>query len=279
MRIQFVFLTLLLALGCAGQQQGNVVPAPQVAPVIGVTNTGPMPVYILAGQSNAAGAGPVCDLTAAQATPATDGYLYDGGACAPDVLGRWLPITTGLGCDHTYIGPELGFAKSMPGPVYVVKCAVPSTSMDAFWRSPSAGGAFPGYVALLDTIKAGLAAAQIPGGCHLAGLLWLQGESDAIAGGEAADSYRERLTAFIGDFRHDVGEPALPVLLAKIHLYPGEGRGPDVQAAETAVAATVPGVSIFSTDDLVLGQGPDEGGQGEYEIGRRFAAAVQSIAP
>jgi hypothetical protein len=149
--------------------------------------------------------------------------------------------------------------------------------MDTFWRSPSAGGAFPGYVALLKTIKAGLSDAQISGGFHLAGLLWLQGESDAIAGGAAAAQYHQRLAAFIEDLRHDVGVPALPVVIAQIHRYVGEGCGQQVQDAETAVATEVPHVVIFSTDDLTLGQGPDEGGQAEYEIGCRFAAAMQSL--
>jgi hypothetical protein len=280
MRILAVGLLLFIALtlGCSGQSGGTVFPPAEPAPSIGATDTGPTPVYVLAGQSNAAGNGPVAQLDASQATPAVDSYLYDDGSCAPDLAGHWVPITTGDGCTAQAIGPELAFAKSMPGPVYIIKYAVPSTSMDTFWRSPSAGGAFPGYVALLDAVRSALAAARIPGGAHLAALLWFQGESDAIDSAEAADTYQARLAAFIADFRTDTGAAQLPVVLAQVHLCSQEPWGAVVQSAQAAVAGSVPGVSMFPTEDLVLNPGePDEDGESEYAVGQRFAAAVQAI--
>jgi hypothetical protein len=168
----------------------------------------------------------------------------------------------------------------MPGPVRVIKYAVGGTSMDTFWRSPGAGGAFPGYVGLLQAVQTGLASAQTPAGAHIAGLLWLQGEGDTC-NAEAAANYATRLAAFVTDFRAAVGEPALPVVVAQIHALPAWPYAGAVQSAEAGLPGVLPNVGTFATQDLPTfsGTNPHFDGPAQYTIGQRFGAAIQALVP
>jgi hypothetical protein len=244
-----------------------------------------MPVYVLAGQSNAAGGGEISQLTAEQQAVPEGAMIYCAGprnyySEDPSLLGRWSPLIAGDGNNLTYCGPELGFAQSIPSPAHLIKYTVCGTSMDTFWRSPSAGGAFPGYVGLLEAVRDGLACADIPGGQHIAGLLWLQGESDA-PDGEAAANYADRMAAFISDFRAAVNEPTMPVVVAQIHTLPVWTYGVTVQGSQASMATIMPNVGTFSTMDIPVpsATNPHFEGPEQIEVGQRFAATMLALTP
>ena len=270
-----------MILACSGSPK--TFPPAEPAPIIGATNSGPTPIYVIAGQSNASGNGFLSQMTAEEQVTPSDARIYCAGPIGASedatLLGRWTPLIAGDGVDLTFAGPELGFAQNMTGPVFVIKFTACGTSMDTFWRSPSAGGAFPGYVGLLNSIKAGLACANIPGGAHIAGLLWLQGESDA-PDQEAAANYGDRLAAFINDFRHAMSEPELPVVVAQIHSLPTYAFGAEVQAAQASMATTLPNVATFTTMDIPVpsNTNPHFGGPEQIEIGQRFATSIRDLA-
>lgn len=269
---------MALALGCAENSRINF-PSRLETPQIGTTDTGPAKVYVLAGQSNAGGCGWVADLSQAQAEAPADAHIYLYGCGQPQWVGIWTPLIPGDGGDSAEIGPELGFAQSMPAPFYMIKFAVGGTSMNTFWCPPDAGGPFAGYVNLLEAVRAGLASASIPGGAHIAGLIWLQGESDA-PDFESATNYAARLKCFITDFRGAIGEPNLPVVVAQIHDA-GWPYTSIVQAAQANIVNVLPNVATFQTEDIPIPAptNPHFGGPEQIIIGQRFAAAMQLLTP
>jgi hypothetical protein len=131
---------------------------------------------------------------------------------------------------------------------------------------------------LLDAVQSGLATANIPGGCHIAGLLWLQGEGDA-GSDTAAPPYAARLAAFVTDFRAAVSEPNLPVVVAQIHTLPSWGYGNLIQEAEAGLPGVLPNVGTFETQDIPVPgpTNPHFDGPEQIEVGRRFAVTMLSL--
>ena len=93
-----------------------------------------------------------------------------------------------------------------------------------------------GYSTWLTTVRAGLAALEASGEVsRLAGMIWMQGESDAPDLSMAA-VYEDNLRNLIARVRQDTGEPALPFALGLIDCIPcGSGRNL-VRAAQQLVA-------------------------------------------
>jgi len=131
------------------------------------TETKPVQVFILAGQSNMEGAGQI------KANPERHGgqgsleFLVKDAATAKrfaplvDATGQWRvrddvwisyldrrgPLTVGYGARPETIGPELGFGwvmgNAIDGPVLLIKCAWGGKSLAVDFRPPSAG--MPAY--------------------------------------------------------------------------------------------------------------------------------------
>jgi len=265
-----VLLSLCLVIGCTQTKYPPSEPAPNILP----TRTGNVPIYVLAGQSNASGCGLLSELTDEQKIPPQDSYIYMDGTEDVSLLNKWTNVIAGDGGNISCVGPEFGFAQNMPKPCYIIKYTVGGTSMDMFWRSENAGGCYPGYVNLLNTIRNGLDSINVQG--HIAGLMWLQGESDSFKFGPSS-AYSDRLYAFITDFRHDVGEPDLPVVVAQIHAATNLDYVVAVQNAETEIQYQLPNIATFSTSDLSLIPGtPHFDANSQLEIGSRFAEAMKS---
>ena len=231
--------------------------------------TGPVKVFILAGQSNMEGQGFI------QADPKRNGgkgsleFLAKDPATAErfkhllgkdgkwavrdDVwihyLGRKGKLTVGYGAKEDRIGPELGFGTvigdSFEEPVLLIKLAWGGKSLAKDFRPPSSGGKFgPYYTEIVDRTKAVLKnlKAEFPmlgdRGYELAGFGWHQGWNDRV-NQAFNDEYEKNLANFIRDVRKDLGVKDLPFVIAETGMSgPGEKhpRALSLMKAQAAVA-------------------------------------------
>lgn len=224
----------------------------------------PIKVFLLGGQSNMAGQ--LKEYWADVQSPYKDPF--------PQIQlwhnkrNQWAPLAP----THR-LGPEIGFghaiAKWLPNEdVRLVKYAMNGTALYNYW-APTGG---PGYVGFIATVQAALAdldAKQLP--YDIAGMLWLQGESDAAENMGA--EYEQNLSAFIEHMRSEFKTPEMPFILARVRNYYGKGEQAQmVRAAQQSLAEQMPQVTWFDTDDLnPLVNGGHYSLAGTLEIGKRFA--------
>src|SRR5262249_7800037 len=118
-----------------------------------------------------------------------------------------------------------------------------------------------------------------------AGLFWMQGEVDSQAQ-KTADRYEKNLTRFVRELRRRLAAPDLVVVLGRPNA--SITCGPfgcfpfvsQVRRADATVAASVPGVVIVDTDDLVLqADGVHFTPASQLALGERFAIALLAATP
>ncbi|KAJ3706197.1 hypothetical protein LUZ61_009902 [Rhynchospora tenuis] len=175
-------------------------------------------VFILAGQSNMAGRGPLSSDT----DPSPHLSVLR--------LNRWLhwetarePMHYDIDVNKTCgVGPGLVFAKSVLQKVHssygevvigLVPCAVGGTKIEKWTKG------FGLYDSAVKRAKAAVEAKR--GGGRIEALLWYQGETDTI-NFDDAEVYAEKMETLIRNFRADLGLPHLPVI--QVALASGEGN-------------------------------------------------------
>ena len=117
---------------------------------------------------------------------------------------------------------------------------------------------------------------------RIAGMLWMQGESDS-AFPQMAAKYQSNLTRFIDQVRRDFAVPELPFVIGRIYL----GRGSSsvravtleqVRTAQVAVAERDPHAAWVDLDGLPQQDvGVEFNGPGTIAMGRRFATAMHTL--
>ncbi|WP_295690716.1 sialate O-acetylesterase [uncultured Maricaulis sp.] len=202
-------------------------------------------VYYLGGQSNMDGYGHVSELSEDQTGPVANAYIYTGNGAwdgeAGGSIGYWGPLTPGHGTGFATdgetnalsdrFGPELSFGRALAAnsdqPIALIKYSRGGTSLaDGAGYSdwfPEAGGAddLNQYDFALATIRNALAARDIDGDGRLdqlepAGIIWMQGESDAFASHETAAAYQDNLRRMMDLFRAALHRDDLPVVIGRI---------------------------------------------------------------
>lgn len=216
--------------------------------------SGPVKVFILAGQSNMEG----------QAVIDLEGKNYNGGkgtlaalmkdpekaamfkhlkgadgkwAVRDDVFVRYQrekgpllagPLGPGFSVygDPHHFGPEWQFGQvvgdASGNPVLLVKTAWGGKSLMVDFRPPSSGGEVGKYYKLMiSQVKDAMANLdkEFPSlkgrTCELAGLVWYQGWNDGCTKGAVAE-YEQNLVNLIHDVRKDLNAPNLPVVVGEI---------------------------------------------------------------
>ncbi|WP_193211401.1 LamG-like jellyroll fold domain-containing protein [Luteolibacter marinus] len=223
-------------------------------------------VVLLGGQSNADGRAAVSGLPTSpvnlQLTQADVDFFHkvEGGTAT---LGSLQP---GLS-ESSQFGPEITLGRKLADlwahenntRMAIIKYANGGTNLAVQWKGggdATTTGDGAEYVTFQQTVTAGLAAlaSAHPGAViDLQGMVWMQGESDAVAA--YAGSYQANLTTFIADVRATYGS-GLPFVIARLSsgqtnlnaTYLGQ-----VRAAQDAVAAADPRTSILDTDGFGLG--------------------------
>jgi HEAT repeat protein len=239
--------------------------------------SGPIKVFVLAGQSNMEGQA-VVDLdgpdynegrgtyrSLLQGPPfyGRYGHWNDGerGWRTRDDVRVWYrpeggPVKSGpLGVGFTpyegkhHFGPELEIGRvlgdAFAEPVLLVKTAWGGKSLRVDFRPPSAGGTVgPYYLKMLEDVRAATAdlAALFPGrqslDFELAGFVWFHGWND-MCDPEAVPEYEANLAHLIADVRRDWKRPNLPVVIGELGNG-GADASPEmraIRAAQRAVAA------------------------------------------
>jgi sialate O-acetylesterase len=128
------------------------------------------------------------------------------------------------------------------------------------------------YDHMLDLIRAS--------GGRVKGLIWYQGESDALTPGAAA-RYRTALLQLIDGVRRDLNQPELPILCVQIgrFAYPYDRGAEDweaVREAQRQAALERPHVYLVSSIDLLLEDDIHVGFEGYQRLAPRLAEIALS---
>ncbi len=257
-RVVLVPVTAFATLLAASTLRGAETPPTRAVP------SGPVRVFVLAGQSNMEG----------QAVSDLSGKDYNGGrgtllallddpAKAPLVRhlrsadGRWTvrddvwcryqrergpllagPLSMGFSVygDSHHFGPELQFGHVLGDyckePVLLIKTAWGGKSLYTDFRPPGAGGVVgPYYTKMIAEIREGLANLKtdfpaLGGDFELSGFVWYHGWNDGVDPQRAVPEYESNLVHLIRAVRAEFNVPKLPVVI-------GELTGPWVDAPDS----------------------------------------------
>lgn len=216
-----------------------------------------VPVFVIAGQSNAVGAGTSYQTLAASLKAVQTNVLYCGPQESSVQWAALLPPTQVEQMNYPNdpqggFGPELMVGKTISDAlggqlVAEAKYAVDGTNLYQQWN-PNTQGSL--YYAMLTRVQDALKnlPVQQPGVTgRVAGFFWMQGESDALAG-RTTEEYQADLTDLIAHVRTDFGDPDLPFVFGRITSF--WSNAGSIRRAQENVAATVAHTYMFDTDAL-----------------------------
>lgn len=273
-------------------------------------------VYFLGGQSNMGGFGQVQDLPLDlqaslpevlifQSTPARDGDPAEG-------RGRWTRLQPGHGAGFFFdgttnhysdrFGLELTFARRMqqhhPGQrIALIKYAKGGTALDTL-AAGTAGAWDPDYRGrnginqydhALATLHNALAYTDIDGdgGADVlvpAGILWMQGETDATVDAALAQRYAGHLQHLMTLLRSTLDNPDLPVAVGRISDSGQDADGKIWTFGEIVregqarfVAADDHATLITSTDGYAYTDPWHYDSAGYLDLGQQFADALHAL--
>ena len=278
-------------------------------------------VYLLAGQSNMDGYGRVDELpeelrAEQQDVPIFHGNTVRDGQAEGGGLGRWSSLRPGHGrgfrsdgeTNHysDAFGLELSFARSLRAlepetPIALIKYSRGGTSIHAgaaggfgCWEPDWEGGAGAGqglnqYDHCLASLRAAFAARDVDGDgvedrLVPAGVLWMQGESDAHHTEQIAAQYEANLKRLMDLLRAALRHDDLPVVIGRIS---DSGRDADgqvwthgelVRAAQAAfVQSDARAALVTSTDAYSYSDPWHYDTAGYLDLGERFAEALHEL--
>jgi hypothetical protein len=219
-------------------------------------------VFLLGGQSNMAGAGNSKDLKPPYNQPFAKIKTWNNKTKS------WLPLTP-----KGRFGPEVYFAHSLASKlpnekIRLIKSAQGGTALYNDWSPITKGGPYRNF---MKTTKAAIADLDASGVKYeIAGMLWLQGESDANE--KKGDSYEKNITYFISHMRKEFKTKDMPFIIARICDNWGRksGHAKFVRDAQMKVAKTIHNVACFDTDDCAI-SGGHYISAGLAVIGNRFS--------
>ncbi len=273
-------------------------------------------LYFLGGQSNMDGYGQISELPD-DLKGEVDGARIFLGQITQDTqpvtgLGLWAPLTPGFGggakTDGNAVtlgdrfGPELTFASRLrelrPNEkIAIIKYAKGGSSLDV---RQSGWGTWDPHDARADGINQydhALAAIDTatkvtdidgdgtPDRLIPAGIVWMQGETDATTEATASD-YRDNLAEMAELLRAALRKDDLPFIIGRIsdsHAGPVEGQpvwefGEIVRTAQQQVAETDPYAAIVTTtDDYGYSDRAHYDTGGYIDLGRAFAEAINAL--
>ena len=224
-------------------------------------------VFLLAGQSNMAGAGLFKELKKSEQEAPEGVQIWDKNG--------WRELGPGISANEGRFGPELAFGRAMKkafpeDEIYLIKTAAGGTSMHKHWSVEGQGS--PMLKKFLSSARGALK--ELDGRrvkYKVEGMLWMQGESDAAQGKGA--EYEKSLGKFIKAMRKEFKEKELPFVMGRIlpTFDKPKGHGPMVRAALEKVAKEDEKVACFDTDDFKRINKGHYNHEGQLELGETFA--------
>lgn len=227
-------------------------------------------LFLLAGQSNMAGRGPLKDLSAAEAAPATR-------ILSLNTEGAWQPAVDPLHWDkrEAAVGPGKFFAKAVAARTPRVTIGlIPAACGGSPITAWAPGKYFDGTKSRpYDDALARARRAMQDG--TLKAILWHQGESDASP--QNAPHYAARLEALIARFRADLNAPDLPFIVGQLGQFPRKpwnAHQTEIDRAHQTVAAKIKNVRYVTSDDLgSIGDNLHFNTAAQRTLGHRYAEA------
>lgn len=240
-------------------------------------------LWVLAGQSNMQGVGDLIDVT--PPSPSVMALGMDGKWVQAEEPLHWLvdspdPVHSGDSATQKKRSEEehktrtkgaglgLPFAVAMVEktgvPIGLVICAHGGTSMEQWNPAKKNDGGASLYGSMIRQVK-------LAGG-KVAGVLWYQGESDAMGG--AAEKFPKVFADFIAAVRSDFNDPELPFYYVQIGRFVNTSNPKGwnaVQDAQRRLPDQVPNTAVISVIDLELDDLIHVGTQGLKRAGKRLA--------
>jgi len=274
-------------------------------------------LYFLAGQSNMEGLGRVSELPKERTGIVTGVMIYHSNSAPDDMdydgLGVWESLRPGHGygfsTDGTgniysdLFGPELAFAQALrelepKQNVALIKYARSGTSIDpeasmgfgCWYSGYKDGKGMNQYDHFLATVRQALSVEDIDNDgqkdiLEPAGIIWMQGESDAAYSEEIARRYENNLKQLIKQMRIDIGVKTLPVVIGQIS---DSGKDVDgkvwnyseiVRDAQRAFVERDEYAALVSeTDNYGYSDTAHYDTMGVIELGRRFAEEIVQLS-
>ena len=278
-------------------------------------------VYYLGGQSNMDGFGYTKDLPSELNQPVEGVWIFHGNMApdgvAVDGRGIWAQLRPGHGTgfksdgkSNSYsdrFGVELTFARRLKElhpdrNIALIKYSRGGTSIDeraarffGSWEADFTGGprehsGVNQYDHFLATLRNAFSATDIDGDGEPdrlvpAGIVWMQGESDAAATAEIARGYERNLKRLMDLIRAALRHDDLPVAIGRISDSGRDARdgkmwnhGEIVRQAQHAfVDSDVAAAIVTSTDDYGYSDPAHYDSAGYIDFGRKLAEALAAL--
>ena len=182
------------------------------------------------------------------------------------------------GSDNAGVGPGLDFARGVLSRTNGVRIALVPCALGGSWINLWQ----PGRDLYTNAIyRAQKALADAPSGeGRIAGVLWLQGESDAIEARYAA--YSEKLSVLVQGLRSDLNQPDLPFLACTIGTFINSNNYPyveDINNALLTLPEREPYTACVDARDLTghIGDNMHYNTDSQIIIGGRYATAYAEM--
>jgi hypothetical protein len=244
----------------------------------------PVKLFLLGGQSNMDGCGRWNELPEKSRETPANVRIWDNRKQEWKKIGE---DTTAI-ARNLQFGPELVFSQRISATfpdheIRLVKTSAGGTSLALGWLPDKKKM----YVRFIDNYRNALADLEKSGQkVDTAGLLWMQGESDAETI-ERAEAYEKNLVILLADVREKTGKPKLPVVLGRISSSllkktPWNfDHAPIVQKAQETVTSKDADAYLVQTDALpTLKDNTHFDTAGQSTLGERMAEQMlKALAP
>lgn len=249
-------------------------------------------VFLLAGQSNMAGADSVVPNPPGFQSTAADRATRFTMAPLPDVEKSaqyvpWGEMRGHQAKNQLVHGPEVGFARALHAAgwreVAIIKVHANFGREVPTWPWAEGGALFDAWTKFIDARLADLKAQGYA--VRVCGFLWHQGIDDAIHG-PLASRYERNLGELIGALRRRYASATTPFVLARsvnspiAHALTGSGdTGPMavVRRAQVKVGETAPHAAWINVDDLPNVNTHHFSAESQLVIGRRYGEAFLKL--
>lgn len=238
------------------------------------TSIKPMPVFIMAGQSNMVG---VSAKTNIENLPSELQKPFEKVMFTEFWGKKFTPLMP-----KNDIGPEFGFGKelstSMGQTIGIIKLASGGTSLKQHWNSDpqlydkekSIGLLFKRLTAYVVEIKKENPNIKIMGMC------WMQGEADSRYGKVSEEEYRKMLEMFIEGCRKEIDEPEMAFVCGRVVPPKDWPNRESVRKAQETV--TLKNYAWVDCDSFELGKDNLHFTlKGQLEIGTSMAKAMNNL--
>ncbi|MDR3643988.1 MAG: sialate O-acetylesterase [Clostridia bacterium] len=234
-------------------------------------------VFVIAGQSNAAGYGK----DAAYDPPELGVHLLRNSG-AWDIASHPLNDSTGTIHEENTEGanpgssPYLSFAKQLRRelglPIGLVQTSLGGSPLSA-WNPQQNGVLYRMMLGVLEGIE-----------YKIRGVLWYQGCTDS-ENSSNSETYQERFMTFVQSLRQDMGNASLPILTVQLNRFTqAKALNPEadtcwgsVREAQRQAAHLLEGVYIVPAADLALADVIHNSSSANVRLGERLAALALNV--